>query len=346
MVSHLEGQGGGSVSQGETRVGLRSPAHPHAAVAAVGGTAWGTMKDAEFAEAQYEASVCIELARGGAAPFRPSPRLEYRLAFDLGADPASTHAIWRILRVHAPQRIAIAPDLWPGLPRRFHARLSGRMCSLFLQLKVPIYQDGNHARYRRRFRCPYFQVGVTRMQQRRLRGLERRAGNLALVRYASPAFWSRRDFDTHDSNRTVLSNSAFISPRRIRSHSAWMYASPTGMALLNPSPEYVDQEPWDVVLRAINRRATRQTLREHVRALASRFERDEPPAVERDGWLQRLERYARLSPEDKAYLADLAVVSRVAEMADAAWVVLLEIEPDMAQLVDDERRWWPYWFWP
>lgn len=72
-------------------------------------------------------------------------------------------------------------------------------------------------------------VRFAEFPQRRPRG--------GAVRYASPAFWSRTDFDLRDENRHVLVKSAFVAPSLVKKHKKWMYTSPSGRAVLNPEPE-------------------------------------------------------------------------------------------------------------
>ncbi len=186
------------------------------------------------------------------------------LGIDAAADPSKINAIWRILGVQVPRRIMLAPSLWPALPRRFHDQIPGHYCSLFLQFKCPVFQDRTRAKYHRRIGGPYFEVGITKHQQEALLRLEKRVISLAVVRYASPAFWSRRDFDNYDEQRALLANSAFVSPARVKTHQKWIFSGVNGKVVLNPDPEEVDSEPWDAIIGVLEKLSVRQSFRQHV----------------------------------------------------------------------------------
>lgn len=306
------------------------------------------MKKAQFAERQYEAAVTIELARGGASPFVPTQSVEAYIGIDAAADPVRAHAIWRILGVRIPRRMQLSPALWPALPPQFHDEIPGRFCSLFIQFKRPIFQDSNRAKYYTRMRGSYFEVGITPHQQKTLLQLQRNVRAAAVVRYASPAFWSRTDFDFHDERRQVLANSAFIAPSRIKTHRKWMYGGSSGKIVLNPDPEDADGEGWEGVLGEMSEVAVRQSLREHVRSLANMVgdEVDEPR--DENSWLGRLSQYGQFSEEDNAILVDLSVIAQAADAADSTWIVMLLPEKGWDELFSDNRIWLSHrslWWW-
>lgn len=308
------------------------------------------MKKPQFAERQYEAAAHIELAQGGASPFVPTQSIEAYLGIDAAADPIRRNAIWRILSVHVPRRMQMSPAMWPALPRQFHDAIPGRFCSLFMQFKRPVFQDSKRAKYHGRLGGPYFQVGITAHQQKALLQLEKRVGRLAVVRYASPAFWSRVDFDLHDEQRRILVNSAFVAPSVVKKHSKWMYSGPSGKAVLNPEPEDADLQGWEPVLDEMTELAVEGSLRAHIRALADALSEREGQAAAPGGasWLKRVARYGRFRSEDEAILVDLSVVAEAAETAGSSWVVLLLPNNDWKDLLRDDRRWMmrsaPWWW--
>ena len=308
------------------------------------------MKKPQFAERQYEIAANIELARGRASPFVPTQSIEAYIGIDAAADPAKSHAIWRILSVQIPRRIPLSPALWPALPRQFHDEIPGRFCSLFLQFKRPIFQDNKRAKYNTRMRGPYFQVGITPHQQRALSRLQNRVQGKASVRYASPAFWSRDDFDFHDEHRQILANSAFITPSRVKTHLKWMYAGPSGRVVLNPDPEDIDGEGWEAVVGEMTELAVRQSLREHLRTLAVAVsdKGDHPTARGENSWLRRIAQYGQFTDEDKTLLVDLSVISRASEEADSTWLVMLLPENGWKEWFNEDRNWmrhWPFHWW-
>lgn len=305
------------------------------------------MKAPQFAERQYEAAAHIELARGRASPFVPTQCMEAYLGIDAAADPVQRHAIWRILSVHIPRRVVLSPALWPALPTRFHEQVPGRFCSLFMQFKRPVFQDNKRAKYHGRIGGPYFEVGITPHQQKLLSNLQNRVRGRAVVRYASPAFWSRAEFDRHDEQRQVLINSAFIPPSRIKTHRKWMYAGSSGKVVLNPDLEDLDAESWESVLREMTELAKEESLREHVRLLASAIgeRQGEQQGVSAEGgWLRRIAQYGRFSPDDNAFLLDSSTVARAAENADSTWIVFLLPGASWRDLFSDDRLWLWRWF--
>jgi hypothetical protein len=200
------------------------------------------MKKTAFAERQYETTFLGELGRTGAGAFQPTQRLERFLGIDAATDAQNAHRIWRILNVNVPQRMPLSAAAWPRLPWRFHENISRRVVSLFFQFKVARFQDGSRAKYRSSFGTPYFEVSITKHQQASLEKLQQRVRARAIVRYASPAFWSQADFDKHAASRTVLKQSAFLRPSQVGTHKKWMYVGPSGKNILNPDPEETDSE--------------------------------------------------------------------------------------------------------
>jgi hypothetical protein len=308
------------------------------------------MKKLQFAERQYETAVHIELARGRASPFVPTQSIEAYIGIDAAADPAKSHAIWRILNVHIPRRIPLSPALWPALPRQFQDDIPGRFCSLFMQFKRPIFQDNKRAKYHARIGGPYYEVRITPHQQKALLQLQKRVKGKAIVRYAAPAFWSRAHFDLHDARRQVLVNSAFICPSRIKTHRKWMYVGPSGKVILNPDPEDTDGQAWQAVIAEMTALAAQQSLREHVRSLAAAVSDEDDRQVARDenSWLIRISQYGRFSEEDISLLIDLSVIARAADEADSTWIVLLLPDKGREELLSEDRMWmwrWPLWWW-
>ncbi|MGQ0628876.1 MAG: hypothetical protein ACT4PL_12350 [Phycisphaerales bacterium] len=308
-------------------------------------------KATEFAERQYETTFHLELGSGGGGPFVPTQPLEWHLGIDAATNARDAHRIWRVLNANVPRRMSLSPTLWPRLPRRFHSAISGRVVSLFFQFKVPKYNDGKKAKYRAAFGTSYYEVKITRHQQNRLAELHKRVQARAIVRYASPAFWTRADFDTHAARRNVLSQSAYMIPSRVGTHRKWMYATPSGKAMLNPDPEEVDSEAWESLVAQMGERAQEESLRVHVRALAQALRDTQSEQAYQPGtvWLSAIREYARLSPEDEAYLIDLRAVVDAAEQADTAWLVMVSPDDDTREMfemfqAEYEMLWRHYWF--
>lgn len=306
------------------------------------------MKRSQFAERQYEAAAHIELASGQAGPFVPTQPIETFLAIDAAVDPPSTHAIWQILNVHIPRRVHLSPHLWPELPPQFHNQIPGRFCSLFLQFKRPVFQDNKRAKHYSRIRGNYFEVNISPGQQRKLLALQNRLRpKAAIVRYASPAFWSWEDFLRHDERREVLANSAFITPSRVKAHRKWIYAGASGTVLLNPEPEDAPGEDWKAVIAEMTSLATQESLLEHVQSIAEALTEDgESTETGVDNaLLRRIDQYGKFSSDDHSFLINLSIVAREASETDATWVVLLLPDDAWRKRITQWREWTDYvWF--
>lgn len=303
------------------------------------------MKKTQFSERQYETAVNNELAIDTSTPFVPTPHAEQYVGFDSASDPTKANAIWRILSVQIPRRVRLLPALWPRLPSQFHGELSGRFCSLFVQYKRPVHQDNARAKYYSKIGGAYYEVQITSHQQRALLQLESRIYRRAVVRYASPAFWSRSDFDMHDEARTILLNSAFIKPAAVKKHRRWIYASPSGKTLLNPEPEEVRPEGWQALIAELSETAVEETLRAHVQALAASI-REQGLLFARSTWLERLQRYGEFSEEDQAFLTNLSVVTQAAAEIELDWMVLFFPGEELAkELKSALQKYWPFISW-
>lgn len=302
------------------------------------------MKTPEFAERQFETAIYIELSHESSSPFVPTQNVEKYLGIDAAADPDRLHAIWRILEVQIPQRVPLSPTLWPLLPRRFHPSFpTGRLCSLFLQVKVANYQDGRRSKYYGRFSGPYFEAKITAHQQKTLMALETRLQERALARYVAPVFWSRSEFDTHDDARQVLQNSAFIAPAAVKRHRKWMYNGTSGLHVLNPDPEEIRPERWQALVAAIQERARAETLFEHVRALAASIRGELlDRGLEQATWIGRLRRYGDFDRQVISLLYYLSVVAQFAESAGVWWLLLVIPDPETRELL--RHRHWGYWW--
>jgi len=315
-------------------------------------------KATQFAERQYETVFHGELAARLGGPFVPTQPLEMYLGIDAATDARDAHRIWRILNVNIPQRTTLTPLLWPRLPRRYCPMISGRVVSLFFQFKVPKYNDATKAKYAATFGASYFEVAITKHQQKSLMELQRRVKPRALVRYASPAFWTRADFDRHAVKQQVLSMSAHIVPSQVGTHKKWMYAKPSGKAVLNPDPEEVESVGWEAITGLMGEKARKESFRAHVAGLAASIREasaDSSDQREPD-WLIGLREYAResqarfeFSPEDGRYLVDLRTVSDAAEQADTTWLVMLSPDSMTWDLFriwerDAEMLWRRHWF--
>ena len=305
------------------------------------------MKKTEFSERQYETSFLQQLGKPGVGSFQPTLGLEWYLGIDAATDACNAHRIWNILNVAVPRRLQLSHDYWPRLPLKFHKNIQNRVVSLFFQFKVAKFQDGNRAKYRSQFKTPYFEVPLTRHQQTALARLERRVCRKAVVRYASPAFWSHADIIGHTKRSVILAHSAFLSPSKVGVHKKWMYAGPSGKCILNPVPDETNSESWDVLTDVLAKQAEKESIEAHVRGLAESLRADEESPLDADDteWLQAIREYSQLSEEDVRYLSSLRTVGKAAERADTTWLIMFEPDEDSNQILQNLP--WPFhrWCW-
>jgi hypothetical protein len=303
------------------------------------------MQHTQFGERQYETAANNELSIGVASPFVPTQNVEFYLGIDAAHGPQNAHSIWRILSVNIPRRVKLTPMLWPRLPRRFHDELPGRFVSLFVQYKVAKFQDAKRAKYYARLSGPYFETSITSHQQKALERLEQRVNGQAVVRYAAPAFWSRTDFDLHDTRKEVLQHSAFTSPSLVAKHRKWFFTPTRDKMLFNPDPEEASGQSWPELVRLLAENTSGVSLREHVRRLAEAL-----GAVVRladsqgeNDWILRLRRYGDFTAESIEFLLALRTVAIAAELANVDWIVL--VEPAGWKYTPDSNDWhFPWWY--
>lgn len=306
-------------------------------------------KRCQFAERQYEQTFNNELGSVAGGAFVPTQPLEMYLGIDAATDAKDAHRIWEILNANIPRRVTLSPKLWPQLPLRFYPEISGRIVSLFFQFKVPKYNDAKRGKHRIRFGSPYYEVAITRHQHDALVALQRRVQSRALVRYASPTFWTRLDFDKYAISRQVLSKSAYLIPSRVGRHKKWMYAVPSGRTILNPDPEEIESVDWEIILGSLREQAREESLQVHVASLAKavRETQIESDDQQEPNWISAMRRYARawqerLSPQEVEYLMNYRTIVDAAELADTTWTVI--VFPDskgrsMLDLMEEHAQW-------
>jgi hypothetical protein len=299
------------------------------------------MKRSEFAERQYETSFHLELDVRGGGPFVPTQTLEKFIGIDAATNPSERHRIWKLLRVAVPCRTTLSAGLWPMLPAKWHRHLSVKTVSLFFQYKVPMFNDGAKSRYRKKYGAPYYEVSIAKEQQETLHDLQKRVSQRAVVRYASPAFWTRADFDRNALSARVLSESAYVSPGRVGAHSKWIYVGPGAKMTVNPDPEELEYETWSSVQAAMAEYSQTETLAEHVRSLATSLAAQgrDVPSSERDNTLvDEVGRELGMPPEDVEYLKDCQVVAEAAERVDVSWIVMVGISHVCTAVLNDLRK--------
>jgi hypothetical protein len=204
-------------------------------------TIWPLAK-AEFEEKEYEIAMAIELASpgaDGALLFACGQVLEEILGYDAAADPDKQHPLWRLLEVPRPRGVRLIPDYWPLDHQPKRDQLPPQPMSFIVQYKRPDYLRGGRAQQWWMWHAPYYRFAVTPSQQSVLKRLEQNVGSDALVRYACPAFWTRGDLDRARMQRTVATESGYISPLALDGHKVWTFISPGVDGRANPRGSHV-----------------------------------------------------------------------------------------------------------
>lgn len=285
------------------------------------------MQKCQFSEHEYGVAISIELYQGVRNGFFPTQPVEHHIGFDAAYDVQGFHKVWNILRVQIPRRIHISPSLWPRLPKSNHADIPSRFCSLFMQYKRPNYQDSPRAKHWKA-KGDYYEIGINGKQRRVLQEFESKVSGQAVVRYASPAFWSNSDFETHDEKKEILDFSAYLSPAEMKSHKKWMFTSDsTGFTtFFNPDFEEGKFESWKVLVgRIFNTLGKETTLRFHVARLAASIRGQELFKTDLESLtINRISQYMEISPENLQLLYDTQTVARAAHAQGLEWTVVAE----------------------
>jgi len=179
-----------------------------------------------------------------------------------------------------------------------------------------------------------------------LRRLQQRLGSDALVRYVSPAFWTRAEYEYRHIAREIIQGSGFVSPQRLGAHQVWTYQQPGVAGVPNPSGRPVPFESFADLARqfyglteagaALVPHDDPDLLRAHV-ARVGEAARYRNPAIRMKStqWLASVRnRDIPLSSEALQRVADVAAITTLTSQINASWHVAL-LPPE--KRVSDER---------
>jgi len=300
-----------------------------------------------FEEKEYESAASHELSTPSTWSFRRRPAcwpvgqmLEAVLGIDAGFDPAKRE-IWRLLEVPRPGGVRVTPDMWFGSPAGLPTvpDLTCQRVSLFVNFKRP----ENYVRKGRKlFGTPYLRFSVrshprSPNQHAILRAL---AGNLseqvAVVRYAAPAFRRRTELEGFKATRDVLRMSCFVSPLEINApHTAWAYQGPGLLGAPNPDGEPRRTEDFEsLAATVISEDRPLSNLRDHLDDLAAVCRETLPPSLEKriEAWLDQastqLDFALGRDRDVVGALRSLVIVSSATARAGAAWLHLVRSSAD------------------
>jgi hypothetical protein len=207
----------------------------------------------EFEEKQFEGlanSELIALPSGQVA--------EYFLGYDAVAHPDIHHAVWKYLGSTPLPGVLLTPSHWHlsarGAPTANALPLSA--ASLILQYKRPEHMQRSTAGNWILWGVPYYRFKVDQGQHQVLEGLESSLAGKAFVRYAAPAFHTRKELNDHWRGRSVLVNTGFVEPSAITGHKYWTYTAPGIAGQPNPQSGSVAFETKDTLLALVGNAVT------------------------------------------------------------------------------------------
>jgi len=196
---------------------------------------------ADFEEKEFEIAFCVELGSGA----NPSPVFssgavaEKVLGYDAAANPEANHRIWEMLTVTRPKGLRLLPRYWSRGGEAALTKLPSTPISLILQYKRPEFLRGGSARQWDRWRQPYYRFTRYDEQHAILRSIESKLGPEAIVRYASPAFHSRGEYEYAVMTRLIIERTGFVAPSSLGKHKVWTYREPGIDGYPNPSGRWI-----------------------------------------------------------------------------------------------------------
>lgn len=183
------------------------------------------MPKSEFSEDQFECNLICEISNGhgsgsGLHFFKPSRKLENLIGYDFAINTNySSLSAWGV-KTNSSSHL-------PSLPTSY--TVPGVFVSSFIQCKVPFRalrkSSRNHTKWNH-WNRPFYQYSVTQgvgAQQEHLLTLERRTKGKAVVRYASPCFYTFPELNSFASKSNIADNTNFVAPTEIKTHGTYTY---------------------------------------------------------------------------------------------------------------------------
>jgi len=178
-----------------------------------------------FEEKHYEQRLNTELA-GKRPVYSPGQVEENTLAIDAAFFSKNTR-FWRLWNetkgIKWKSGLQLEPELWDIVEETWDDDMFPRFkCNLFIQHKRPEYVSSGRGNEYKYWKQPYFRYYLTGHQQEILYKLEHKASANALVVYACPAFWKRRDLWRY-FNGKLVDNSNFVQPHAVHGHRGYTF---------------------------------------------------------------------------------------------------------------------------
>jgi hypothetical protein len=181
--------------------------------------------ECEFEEKQYEYQMNRQLEKKRSVTFVSGQVLENTIGIDaaiLSYDPI----FWSLWRAQNPKSgIRLSPKLWDFMKKHidndeFPAKFK---YNVFMQYKRPEYISSPRANEFKTWNKPYFRYDIDDEQQDILCRLEQKVSKCAIVAYACPSFWRRKELWRYQANRRLVENSNFVQPIVLNGHKRYTF---------------------------------------------------------------------------------------------------------------------------
>lgn len=249
------------------------------------------------------------------------------MGYDAVADPNPDHVIWRLLALPRPQGLKLLPELWTSGARPEAAKLPKTAISLIIQYKRPEWITGGRAAQWHFWNRPYFRFPINSVQQAKLHRLEQATAPHAMVRYASPAFWTVEELEVAQHRFRVLQSTGFVAPENLHGHKFWTYSAPGNDGRANPGASSLYFESYGGLLHSISNSYPHlsgsglQIRQLEAQGNALRYRN---PILRNavDMWAQGLRTIRGVTNEMALQVRDYATVQSAVASAGAHWLIV------------------------
>jgi hypothetical protein len=189
----------------------------------------GRLMQCKFEEKQYEQPLNYELAwRRNVIPagqvFENSVAIDAAIFsrnpkfWDLWKTAGSTSA-WR-------SGLILTPELWDNVERKLNeADFPKFKFNLLVQHKRPEYIKSRAGSEYSYWNQPYFRYDLEQDQQGILYTLEKRVSSEAIVVYACPSFWTKKELFKFMHGSKLVENSNFVQPSILQGHKRYAFVA-------------------------------------------------------------------------------------------------------------------------
>ena len=179
----------------------------------------------QFEEKQYEQLLNNELAEKERI-YIPGQVLENDIAIDAALFSMNPRfwGLWNNQRkMRWKSGLRLRPEFWDIAEATLNSDMFPRFkCNLFIQHKRPEFVSSPNGREYYHWHQPYLKYDIDDHQQGILLNLEYKTIPHALVVYACPSFWERKDLWKF-MNGKLIENSNFVRPNSLRGHEKYTF---------------------------------------------------------------------------------------------------------------------------